>query len=170
MMTSYLGFGIGLPSQTVFPSGPMGSQDHGQWPEFALEGIEDKTQYLQRNTAQQNAVTLLAEDDRRSALLTINAKPRLSEAAFDFSAVGKDKSPGLAGLDAQALKHGRRNYRIHCAGVNQELQPGPAPRPGRVGNARMDVRQTHETVPRVECRFCAVMSQAVRRDEGNDEF
>lgn len=42
--------------------------------QFALQGIEDETERLQRNAAEEDAVVFFAEDNRRCALLFIQAK------------------------------------------------------------------------------------------------
>ncbi len=77
-------------------------QNHRQRPEFALEGVKDEPQHLQRDTAEKNAIILLAEDNRGGAFVIIETKQGLAHTPSRGSSVGQNKAARGAWLDAHA--------------------------------------------------------------------
>ena len=68
----------------TFPSTPPGlmrSKQQGLGTQLALKRVQDEAWGLQRNTAEQCAVALSAEDHRRRSLTTIELKENVAYAA-----------------------------------------------------------------------------------------
>src|SRR2546426_7896504 len=139
-----------VPERGIKPwlsHGKVRGKHHRQRAKFALKRVEHESQHFQRDTAEENAITVFTEDNRRGALLAIYAEQGLAEGALDFSAVSEDETHCPSGFDAQAAEQRGWDNGIHGPRVNQQPHPRSLLRPSRICNGRSDVSQAHRKLP-----------------------
>jgi hypothetical protein len=122
----------------------VGGKEHRQGAEFALHGVEHHTESLERDSAEQSAVLLFAEDDRSSTLTAIEPPQHVADFACNFGAILEGKGALGVWPDAEFAEQGRRNDGINGSGVHEEAEFNHPLRSCGVGNVQFDVSQAHK--------------------------
>ena len=124
-------------------SSPEVAEDHGQRAENPFHGIQHEPQRFEGDGTKKRAVTLFPKDHRGCSPMVIEQERRVTHAARDRCSIREDERPPAMWPNSQATQRRGRNDRINSAGIYKESNLGRLCWPGRIGNAHLDMRETH---------------------------
>jgi hypothetical protein len=119
------------------------AQHHRESTELAANRIENKPKSFQRNRPEKRAIAFLAEDYRRSPLMAIQLKHRISDFALDFGSIRQSESLCGMRLHPQLSQNGFRYHRVNGAGIYEQAKLFRFSWIGGIGDNHFNVRQAN---------------------------